>query len=243
MWAQLRKKLTNMVKDKMQFTRTIFSAFFLTAMMLTMTAEAQQEPPSGGFTIARLKYGGGGDWYGNQSSLNNLLEYAGQVTDIDIKPEEVRVELTDDALFAHPYIFMTGHGNVRFTQNEVERLRIYLTGGGFLHADDNYGMDKHLRREMKKVFPDKEWVELPFNHELYNVHFDFPNGLPKIHEHDGGPGRGYALFHEGRMVVFYSVNTDLSDGWEDPDVHNVPPEDRDAALKMGVNIIVYVLTR
>jgi len=203
---------------------------------------AQRQESEGGFTIARLKYGGGGDWYGNQSSISNLLEYIQKNTDIDVNLQEARVEISDDALFSYPYIYMTGHGNVRFTDPEVERLRKYLTNGGFLHADDNYGMDTYLRREMKKVFPDKEWVELPFNHEIYHSHFDFPNGIPKIHEHDGGPGHGLALFHEGRMVVFYSFNTDLGDGWEDPDVHNDPPEVREAALKMGVNIVVYVLT-
>lgn len=203
---------------------------------------AQQQKPGGGFTIARLKYGGGGDWYGNQSSISNLLEYIQGNTDIDVNMQEARVEISDEALFSYPYIYMTGHGNVRFSDSEVDRLRKYLTNGGFLHADDNYGMDAYLRREMKKVFPDKEWIELPFNHDIYHSHFDFPNGIPKIHEHDGGPGHGMALFHEGRMVVFYSFNTDLGDGWEDPEVHNNPPEVREAALKMGVNIVVYVLT-
>lgn len=222
------------------------SAFIIIIfVLLTFTgthSHAQQQKPGGGFTVARLKYGGGGDWYGNQSSINNLLEYIQDHTDIDVNPQEARVEISDDALFSHPYIYMTGHGNVRFTDAEVARLRKYLTNGGFLHADDNYGMDTYLRREMKKVFPDKEWVELPFSHEIYHSHFDFPNGIPKIHEHDGGPGHGLALFHEGRMVVFYSFNTDLGDGWEDPEVHNDPPEVREAALKMGVNIVVYVLT-
>jgi len=172
-------------------------------------SHAQQKKVDAGFTIARLKYGGGGDWYGNQSSISNLLEYIQKNTDIDVNLQEARVEISDDALFSYPYIYMTGHGNVRFTDPEVERLRKYLTNGGFLHADDNYGMDTYLRREMKKIFPDKEWVELPFNHEIYHSHFDFPNGIPKIHEHDGGPGHGLALFHEGRMVVFYSFNTDF----------------------------------
>ena len=221
----------------------ILAVLIILVIITTIPAIAQEEDVSGGFRLARLKYGGGGDWYGNQSSLNNLLEYLKRVTDIDVHTTEVRVELSDDELFASPYIFMTGHGNVRFSDNEAQRLRKYLTSGGFLHADDNYGMDKHLRREMKKVFPDKEWVELPFSHEIYHIHFDFPNGLPKVHEHDGGPGRGFAIFHEGRMVVFYSVNTDLSDGWEDPDVHSDSPEIREAALRMGVNIIVYALTR
>ncbi|MFC1513702.1 DUF4159 domain-containing protein, partial [candidate division KSB1 bacterium] len=141
-----------------------------------------------------------------------------------------------------PYIYMTGHGNVKFTDNEAARLKKYLESGGFLHADDNYGMDEFFRREMKKVFPDNEWVELPFNHEIYHCFFDFDEGIPKIHEHDGGPGHGLALFHKGRMVVFYSLNTDLGDGWEDPDVHNDPENVREAALKMGTNVVIYALT-
>jgi len=223
--------------------KSVFIIFLFVLLIFTGThTYAQQQKPGGGFTVARLKYGGGGDWYGNQSSISNLLEYIQDNTDIDVNPQEARVEISDEALFSYPYIYMTGHGNVRFSDSEVDRLRKYLTNGGFLHADDNYGMDAYLRREMKKVFPDKEWVELPFNHRIYHSHFDFPNGIPKIHEHDGGPGHGLALFHEGRMVVFYSFNTDLGDGWEDPEVHNDPPEVREAALKMGVNIVVYVLT-
>jgi len=203
---------------------------------------AQQKPPNGGFTIARLKYGGGGDWYGNQSSINNLLQYIRENTNIDVNPEEARVDISDDALFSYPYIYMTGHGNIRFSDSDAERMRKYLTNGGFLHADDNYGMDVFLRREMKKVFPDKEWVSLPFSHDIYHNFYEFPGGIPKIHEHDGGPGQGLALFHEGRMVVYYSFNTDLGDGWEDPEVHNDPQEIRELALKMGTNIVVYVLS-
>lgn len=223
--------------------RNKFIPYFLCILfLLPGNLTAQKKRPDGGFTIARLKYGGGGDWYGNQSSVNNLLEYIIKNTNINVNPIEAGVELSDDNLFSYPYIFMTGHGNVRFSNSEAERLRKYLTNGGFLHADDNYGMDTYLRRELKKVFPDKEWVELPFSHEIYHSHYDFPQGIPKIHEHDGGPGHGFALFHEGRMVVYYSFNTDLSDGWEDPDVHKDPRDVREAALKMGVNIVVYVLT-
>lgn len=221
---------------------SLCALYIMLMSVASSTAHAQQVQPNGGFTIARLKYGGGGDWYGNQSSITNLLEFIRVNTAIEVNPVEAQVELSDDALFSYPYIYMTGHGNVRFSGSEVERLRKYLTGGGFLHADDNYGMDQYLRREMKKVFPDKEWVFLPFDHEIYHNHFDFQGGIPKIHEHDGGPGQGLALFHDGRMVVFYSFNTDLGDGWEDPDVHNNPQEIRDLALKMGTNIVVYVLT-
>jgi hypothetical protein len=215
------------------------------AFCIVMSSASQQNlsvPQSGGFTIARLKYGGGGDWYGNQSSINNLLEYIKKNTNIVVNTTEVRADVSDDALFSFPYLYMTGHGTVRFSDAEAARLRKYLTNGGFLHADDNYGMNESFRTEMKKVFPDKDWVELPFNHEIYHCYYDFPNGIPKIHEHDGGPGHGLALFHNGRMIVYYSFNTDLGDGWEDPDVHNDPPEVRESALKMGVNIVYYVLT-
>lgn len=215
------------------------------AFCIVMSSASQQNlsvPQSGGFTIARLKYGGGGDWYGNQSSINNLLEYIKKNTNIVVNTTEVRADVSDDALFSFPYLYMTGHGTVRFSDAEAARLRKYLTNGGFLHADDNYGMNESFRTEMKKVFPDKDWVELPFNHEIYHCYYDFPNGIPKIHEHDGGPGHGLALFHNGRMIVYYSFNTDLGDGWEDPDVHKDPPEVRESALKMGVNIVYYVLT-
>ncbi len=203
---------------------------------------AQHISDSGGFTIARLHYGGGGDWYANPSSLPNLLKFIADNTDIHINFQEVRVKISEETLFSHPYIYMTGHGNVRLNDDEVERLRTYLTSGGFLHADDNYGMNVFFRREMKKVFPEKEWVHLPFDHEIYKNHFSFPEGIPKIHEHDGGPGQGLALFYEGRIVVFYSLNTDLGDGWEDAGVHNDPPDIRLSALEMGTNIVVYALT-
>ena len=228
----------------MKSSGNIINLFLIVITVLTGSSRilAQQKQQNGGFTIARLKYDGGGDWYGNQSSINNLLKYIQTNTDIDVNPEEARVDISDDALFSYPYIYMTGHGNIRFSDSEAERLRKYLTNGGFLHADDNYGMDIYLRREMKKVFPDKEWVPLPFSHDIYHSFFEFPGGIPKIHEHDGGPGQGLALFHEGRIVVFYSFNTDLGDGWEDPEVHNNPPEIRELALKMGTNIVIYVLT-
>ena len=202
---------------------------------------AQGQPTGGRFTVARLKYGGGGDWYGNQSSLSNLMHFLRMQTNLQVDEAEARVEISDERLFAFPYLYMTGHGNVRFTEEEVRRLRRYLTGGGFLHADDNYGMEKSLIREMARVFPDKSWQPLPYDHQIYHSHFQFPKGLPKIHEHDGGPPKGLGLFHEGRLVVFYSGNTDLGDGWEDRDVHDDPEAVRLKALQMGTNIIVYAL--
>lgn len=195
------------------------------------------------FTIARLKYGGGGDWYCDPSSLPNLLKAINERTHIRAAPKEVVIELTNPDLYKYPYLYMTGHGNVRFTDEEVKILRNYLINGGFLHADDCYGMDSSFRKEMARVFPDSPLIELPFDHPVYHSFYDFPEGLPKIHEHDNKPAQGFGIFYNNRLVVFYSYETDLGDGWEDPDVHNDPPEKREQALKMGINIVVYALTQ
>ncbi len=191
--------------------------------------------------IARIKYGGGGDWYSDDQSLVELLKYTRSQTLIDVAPREEVVELGSDKVFTYPYLYLTGHGNVRFTSGEAQRLRRYLEGGGFLHVDDNYGLDRHIRREMKKVFPEQEFVELPFSHAIFHTHFKFPNGLPKVHEHDGKAPQGFGLFHEGRLVVFYSYESDLGDGWEPEAVHNVPEDKRLSALRMGVNILAYAM--
>jgi len=195
----------------------------------------------GKFTLARLKYSGGGDWYSNPSSLPNLLNFVAEAAPLDVYREEVRVSIMDKQLFSYPYLYLNGHGNIRFSDDEVLRLRKYLQAGGFLHADDNYGMDLSFRREMKRVFPNNELVELPFNHPIYHCFYDFPNGLPKIHEHDGKPAQGLGIFYQSRLVVFYTYQCDLGDGWEDPEVHHDPPEKHLAALKMGTNIIIYSL--
>lgn len=198
-----------------------------------------QDPHS--FSIARLKYGGGGDWYADEQSLTELIRYVKEQTLMDLAPREDVVELSSDKVFTFPYLYLTGHGNVRFTSDEALRLRRYLDGGGFLHIDDNYGLDRHVRREMKKVFPDQEFVELPFSHPIFNTLFKFPNGLPKIHEHDGKPPQGFGLFSGERLVVFYTYESDLGDGWEPKAVHNVPDEKRLAALRMGANILTYAM--
>lgn len=195
------------------------------------------------FRIARIKYGGGGDWYGDETSLVELLKFVREETLLDVAPTEDVVELTSDKLFSYPYVYLTGHGNVRFSDQEAVRLRRYLVGGGFLHIDDNYGLDRHIRREMKRVFPELEFVELPFSHPIYHTHYDFPSGLPKIHEHDGKPPQGFGIIHEGRLVVFYSYESDLGDGWEPPTVHDNPPDKRRAALEMGTNILTYAMIR
>lgn len=194
------------------------------------------------FTIARLKYAGGGDWYSDPSSLPTLLAAINERTTIKAAPREATVEITDPELFSYPYLYMTGHGNVRFTDKEVNILRGYFAAGGFLHADDNYGMDTSFRREMKKLFPESPLIELPFDHLIYHSFYDFSNGLPKIHEHDGKSPQGFGIFYDNRLVVFYTYECDLGDGWENPDVHNDPPEKRERALQMGINIVIYSLT-
>ena len=195
------------------------------------------------FQIARIQYDGGGDWYCDPSSLPNLLNYLTNNTPISTYPKEVRVKLSDDKATQYPYLYLTGHGNIKFNENEIIALRSMLLNGSFLHVDDNYGLDKPFRREIKKVFPNKDLVELPKNHEIFNSYFNFPNGLPKIHEHDKKPPQAFALFHKKRMILLYTHESDLGDGWEDPSVHQNPWTVRENALKMGVNIIYFALSQ
>lgn len=192
--------------------------------------------------IAKLKYNGGGDWYANKTALPNLIKFCNQEMGMTLAPEEDIVEAGSRDLFLYPYIYMTGHGNVVFSNEEAANLRKYLTGGGFLHIDDNYGLDKFIRLELKKVFPELELVELPFDHAIYHQKFNFPKGLPKIHEHDGKPAQGFGLIYQGRLVVFYSYECDLGNGWEDQRIHNDPEEKRQQALRMGANLISYSFT-
>ena len=203
---------------------------------------AQLSDPPASFTIARLKFGGGGDWYNGPTEIPNLLAFIGSRTTIHTAEQEARVEIMDEDLFAYPVLYLTGHGNIRFTEEEVRRLRAYLERGGFLFANDDYGLDKAFRREIKRTFPDKELVELPPSFGVFQRPFRFPDGLPKIHEHDGKRPQAFGIFHEGRLVVFYNYECDLGDGWNDAAVHEDPPEKRDAALKMGTNVIVWALT-
>jgi hypothetical protein len=192
--------------------------------------------------IAKLKYQGGGDWYANKTALPNLISFCNKELGMNLAAEEDIAEVGSPNLFDYPYLYMTGHGNVVFSTNEAQNLRAYLIGGGFLHVDDNYGMDKFVRIELKKVFPELELVEVPFTHLIYHQKFEFPNGLPKIHEHDGKPAQGFGLFYEGRLVVFYSYECDLGNGWEDKRIHNDPEEKRQQALRMGANILSYCFT-
>ena len=190
--------------------------------------------------IALLKYNGGGDWYANPTSLPNLIDFCNRKTGTTIAPVPAIVEVGSPELFNYPFVHLTGHGNVIFSDGEAANLRNYLKAGGFLHIDDNYGLDSYIRREMKKVFPNQEFTELPFTHPIFHQQFDFPNGLPKIHEHDNKRPQGFGLFHEGRLVCFYTYECDLGDGWEDEAIHNDPPDLHEKALKMGANILSYV---
>ncbi|WP_428742491.1 DUF4159 domain-containing protein [Tenacibaculum sp.] len=189
--------------------------------------------------IAIIQYKGGGDWYANPTALPNLIDFSNTNAKTQIDKNIQTVKLDDEAIFNYPITFITGHGNIFFTESEIKILRDYLTSGGFLHVSDNYGLDQYIRKELKKVFPEVELQEIPKNHPIYQQTFLFPNGLPKIHEHDGKPPKGYGLFHNGRLIVFYDYESDLSDGWESPEVHNDPQDVREKALKMGTNIIEY----
>ncbi len=200
--------------------------------------------PTTSYQIALLQYNGGGDWYANlETSLPNLIEFCNKNLNMNIEKEQAIVEVESAELFNYPFVHMTGHGNVVFSNEEAENLRKYLIAGGFLHIDDNYGMDKFIRPEMKKVFPELDFVELPFSHAIYHQKYQFNKGLPKIHEHDGKAPQGLGLIYKGRLVCFYSFESDLGDGWEDPQIHKDSQETRMKALQMGANIIQYAFTR
>jgi len=221
------------------------AALLLSGLVVTGSAAAQgpAAAPSAAarMTIGRLHYDGGGDWYANPSSLPNLLEAIQTRTRLRVAPPERVVTLRDDDLWNLPYLYMTGHGNVRWSEDDLVTLRRYLRQGGFLHADDNYGMDASLRRELARLFPGEKLVEVPLDHPVYRLVYDFPKGIPKIHEHDKKPAQGFGIFLDRRLAVFYSYQTDLGDGWEDPEVHRDPPEKREAALRMGVNLFAYAV--
>lgn len=209
--------------------------FILTGTLVSFS------PPS--FQLALLKYNGGGDWYANkETSLPNLIKFCNDVLKTNLNPEQAIVDVGSPEIFNYPLLHMTGHGNVIFSAQETENLRNYLIGGGFLHISDNYGMDKFIRPQMKKVFPELDFVELPFNHPIYHQKFDFPKGLPKIHEHDNKPPQGFGLIYQGRLVCFYDFECDLGDGWENYEIHKDSQEARTKALRMGANMVQYALT-
>jgi hypothetical protein len=193
------------------------------------------------FYIGRLKYDGGGDWYSSPSAVNNLLKFVTENTGIDCAEMETVVSVNDN-LNSFPYLYLTGHGTIDMTDTEAQMVRKHLLRGGFLHADDNYGLNESFRKLVKKIFPDKELKPVPFDHPIYNIKYKFPDGLPKIHEHDGKPPEGLGIFHNGRLVVFFSYEADLGNGWEDREVHNDPEEKRLQALKMGCNLVLYYLS-
>jgi len=208
---------------------------FVVLLILTPRLLSAQE-------VALLKYSGGGDWYANPTSLPNLVKFCNQSIGTRLKAKPATVELSSPDLLSYPFVHATGHGNIVFSDTEAQNLRAFLLGGGFIHFDDNYGMDQYIRKEFKKVFPDRELVELPSNHPIFQKPFSFPNGLPKIHEHDGKRPQAFGIIIDGRLALLYTYECDLGDGWEDPEVHNDPKEVREKALKMGANIINYAFT-
>ena len=215
----------------------LLAIILLQATMLVTELLAQENK----IKIAKLKYNGGGDWYSNKTSLPNLIDFCNKNLHTNLAAEEEIVEVGSPELFSYPFVHLTGHGNVVFSDSEAQNLRKYLTSGGFLHVDDNYGLDKFIRLEMKKVFPELDFVELPYNHPIYNQKFKFTNGLPKIHEHDGKPAQGFGIIYQGKLVCFYSYECDLGNGWEDQVIYKDPEPLRQKALQMGANVVMFAL--
>lgn len=211
-------------------------AFFLILCFSTSPVFAQ-------IKIGLLKYGGGGDWYANPTSLPNLVKYLNSNTEIKANPRVETIDITSKSLYQFQFLHTTGHGNISFTESERVILKNYLLNGGFLHIDDNYGMFPFFKKEIKKIFPDRELKEIPISHELFTSYFKFPNGLPKIHEHDGKPPVAFGIFEGKRLILLFTFECDLGDGWEDMEVHNDPPEIHELALKMGVNIVAFAISQ
>ncbi|WP_138430367.1 DUF4159 domain-containing protein [Fodinibius saliphilus] len=222
------------------FLRTFFVVILLGLLGIFPDHSIAQKTEA--FNLARIKYRGGGDWYNDPSSLKNLAEYSQRHIPIAINPNYDDIPIGSPDIFDYPFAFLTGHGAITINQTEVANIRAYLENGGFLYIDDDYGLDEHFRKTIKKIFPDEELVEIPFDHPIYHQVFDFPNGLPKIHKHDGKPPKGFGLFRDGQLVLFYTYETNLADGWANPDVHKDPEAVRQKALQMGTNILVYALT-
>ncbi len=220
----------------------LYNIVLLFSVFAILTNALQSQTSKNAIKLGRVKYSGGGDWYNDPSSEVNLLKFIKANTNIDVDPKYEFVDLSTDNIFQYPILFLTGHGNLKFSTQEARKLRAYLENGGFLYIDDDYGLDKYIRREMKKIFPNQEFAELPFSHGIYHSHYDFEYGPPKIHEHDDRVPQGFGLFHRGRMCVFYTFESNPADGWADPDVHSDLPVKREEALKMGTNIIVWALS-
>jgi len=213
-------------------------SILVVAFLITQTATAQSE-----FEIARIKYRGGGDWYNDPSSLTNLIAFTKRHAPLSLSANYKDVALGSSNLHEYPFVFLTGHGTISANTAEIENLRTYLDNGGFLYIDDDYGLDESVRKLVNQVYPDEEFIEIPFEHPIYHQVFDFNNGLPKVHEHDNKAPRGYGVFRNGRLVIFYTLESNLADGWADPEVHNDPPSIREKALQMGANILIYALTQ
>jgi hypothetical protein len=225
-----------------KFLLYLLMLFCLSMLVSIERAQAQTTALPPAFKSARLKYSGGGDWYNDPSAVPNLMKFIRERVGVLTPLKEEIVEASSPAIFQYSFVFMTGHGNVRFTDAELENLRNYLKSGGFLYVDDDYGMDKSFRREVKRIFPGTDLVELPHSHPIYHIYYKFPNGLPKTHEHDNKPPQAFGLFYNGRMVLLYTYESNPSDGWANPDVHNDPPEKREEALKFGTNIVLYAIS-
>ncbi|MFY7999184.1 MAG: DUF4159 domain-containing protein [Candidatus Kapaibacteriota bacterium] len=223
--------------------RLIFSLVVGFAITVSLVSDATaQKAPTSALKLPRVKYSGGGDWYNDPSAEVNLLRYFQEKTGTDAVPVFEPVDLSSDNIFLYPVLFLTGHGTVNLSDRESRNLRAYLQNGGFLYIDDDFGLDASIRKEMLKVFPEQKFVELPFAHGIYSSFYKFPTGVPKTHEHDGKLPQGFGLFHKGRLCVFYTYESNPSDGWADASVHNDPPEKREEALKFGVNILVWALS-
>jgi hypothetical protein len=216
-------------------------AVLAVALMSFASAASAQTAQAPEITIGRLHYDGGGDWYANPSSLPNLLAAIRQRTTIPVAAHEVTVRLSDPELWDVAFLHVTGHGDIHWSDDDLKILRRWLQQGGFLHVDDNYGLDASFRREIKRLFPDRPLVEVPLDHPIYHLIYDFPAGVPKIHEHDGKPAQGFGIFIDGRLAVYYTYQCDLGDGWEDEAVHHDPAEKHEAALRMGVNLFAYAV--
>lgn len=217
--------------------KKFFMIYILIAAVLSLRGQTS------GVKLALVKYNGGGDWYSDPTALPNLIQYCNQNLKTNINEEPSTIEVGSPEIFNFPYIELTGHGNIVFSESEAQNLKLYMEAGGFLHVDDNYGLDEYFRREIKKVFPNRELIELPPSHPIFHQHYDFNQGLPKIHEHDGKPAQAFGIFIEDRLVCLYTYECDLGDGWEDEEVHNDPFEVREKALKMGANIISFVFNQ
>ncbi len=225
-----------------KYKLNVITYLIISVLLIFSFSDTYSQKTESRFKLARVKYSGGGDWYNDQTSEPNLLHFIAQNTNLQVDSIYQSVDLASDNLFEYPVLFLTGHGDVDFSPEEVRNLKAYLENGGFLYIDDDYGLDKFIRNQMKKIFPDQDFVDLPLSHGIYSCQFKFPDGCPKIHKHDGLPPEGLGLFYNGRLCVYYTYQSNLGDGWADADIYHDPEAKRLASLKMGTNIVVWALT-